>query len=75
MKQDQFKGHIKQVKDEYVEITAKFLRAKRLKKKGRAQKMRARVENGHGDFKDTIQHDNDFEDDISCNRNSRMASK
>lgn len=75
MKKDKFKGHIEQVKNDGVEINSKFLRAKRFEEKGRAQKMRACAENGYGDFKDTLQHDNDLEDDIRCMGNFMGASR
>jgi hypothetical protein len=37
--------------------------------------MRACVENGYGDSKDTIQHDGDLEDGIRCKKHCRMASR
>lgn len=73
MKKDQLKNSIKQVKNGGVEISVKFLRAKRWEEKKRIKKMTTWIKIGGSEFKDAILRDNGLEDDTLYSENFRRA--
>jgi len=75
MMKDPLRNHTRSANKRGAETTDEFLRARRLDKKRRAQKVRAGDESGFGDAQDMPAPVDDTQDDLRTHIDNRVASR
>lgn len=75
MKKDSSRNPMRSTNDQDVDTTNEFLRARRLEKKRRVQKIRAGTESGYGNAQDMSEQSDDTQDDLRTQVDSRATSR